>query len=153
MKTQDHQMLEEAYDAVLLKENGMLGMGFQNLTDKPESLPNSEYKLQKSERNSINKALSKYGLDGNGRFGNPSKGVSALSKALDEAGFQLGMVSGDILLGDEGSRLLPYHKYSNSTKEFEEHPEVSNSRIAFNWTKLGTDKEGNPVFEVQTYPS
>lgn len=38
MKTQDHQMLEEAYDAVLLKENGMLGMGFQNLTDDKEKM-------------------------------------------------------------------------------------------------------------------
>ena len=132
MKYQDHLLLEEAYDLIV--------EGYS-------------YKIGTPEKNNISKILAKYGLDGNGRFGNPSKGVSALAKALDEAGFHLGMVSGDILLGDEGSRLLTYHKYSDSTKEFEEHPEVSNSRIAFNWTKLGTDKEGNPVFEIQTYPS
>lgn len=134
MARKDQQMLIEAYNKVLLKE------GFV-------------HKLTKPERRMITDSLTQYGLDGNGRFGNTSKAITALSRALDAVGFQLEMVAGDILLGDKGSRLLPFRKELETIKIGEEHPEVENSRIYFNWEKLGTDKEGNPVFEVLCYPS
>ena len=132
MKSKDQILLEEAYKKV--------------------SAGNT-YKVSTKDKRNISKSLEKYGLDGNGRFGNPSKGISTLSKALDEAGFQLDMVSGDILLGDKNTRLLIYRKVSETTKEFEEHPEVTNSRISYTWELLRTDEDGNPVYEILAYPS
>ncbi len=134
MTRNDQELLFEAYKKVKLNE------GFI-------------HKLTKPERRIIQNSLTKYGLDGNGRFGNTSKAIVALSNALGDVGFSLDMVAGDILLGDKGSRLLPFRKNLDTIKIGEEHPEVENSRIYFNWEKLGTDKEGHPVFEVLCYPS
>ena len=102
-------------------------------------------KISNSERTKISAAFSKAGVDGNGRFNNASKGISAVSVALDSVGFNLDMVSGDIILGDKGNRLLPYRR--KTTDSNIESPEIKNSRIAFNWEKLG-DK-----FEIQCYAS
>lgn len=111
------------------------------------------YKVKDRDKRIIGKALAEVGLDGNGRFGNPSKGVSALAAALHKVGFELDMVSGDLLLGDNGQRNLSYRKYSDSTGTFDEHPEVTNSRIAFNWHLQGRDHDGYTTFEIQCYPS
>ena len=102
-------------------------------------------KLVQKERNAISSAFAKAGVDGNGRFTSVGKGLSAVTFALDSVGFNLDMVSGDLVLGDKGSRMLPFRRKSpDATVEL---PEIKNSRISFNWEKLG-DK-----FEIQCYAS
>jgi hypothetical protein len=113
---------------------------------KTEQLKEAELKLDKisnSERNKIHNEFKKLGVDGNGRFGNVSKGISVVSTALDNVGFDLDMVTGDILLGDKGSRMLPYRRKNVG----QENPEIKNSRIVFNWYK---DASG---YEIQCYAS
>jgi len=132
MKYKDHTVLEELYDTIA---------------------ENLGYRIKKSEKSKIFDVLKKHGLDGNGRFGNVSKGIARLSAALQEVGYELNMVTGDILLGEKGSRLLGYRKYSDATQPFEEHPEIVNSRISFNWELLRTDEQGDPVYEILAYPN
>ena len=97
--------------------------------------------------------MAEVGLDGNGRFGNPSKAVSVLGGALKDVGFHLDMVHGDLILGDKGHRLLVFRRTGENVSPLEEHPEVVNSRISFSWEKLGYDNEGHPKYEVLCYPS
>jgi hypothetical protein len=120
-----------------------------------ESVGNNKFKLKEAnsapdklvqkERNAIGSAFAKAGVDGNGRFTSVGKGLSAVAFALDSVGFNLDMVSGDLVLGDKGSRMLPFRRKSpDATVEL---PEIKNSRIVFNWEKL----EDN--FEIQCYAS
>jgi hypothetical protein len=115
--------------------------------------PTPTYKVKDKDKNIIGKALEEAGLDGNGRFGNPSKGVAVLAKALHTVGFELDMVRGDILLGANGQRNLSYRKYDQKTGTFDEHPVVTNSTIAFNWHYQGKDHNDDPMFEIQCYAS
>lgn len=115
--------------------------------------PTPTYKVKDKDKNIIGKALEEAGLDGNGRFGNASKGVAALAKALHSVGFELDMVKGDILLGANGQRNLSYRKYDQNTGTFDEHPAVTNSTIAFNWHYQGKDHNDDPMFEIQCYAS
>ena len=113
----------------------------------------STYKVKDKDKKMIGKAFEEAGLDGNGRFGNPSKGIAAVAKALHSVGFELDMVSGDLLLGANGQRNLSYRKYDQSTGTFDEHPAVTNSLIAFNWHYEGKDHNDDPMYEIQCYPS
>jgi len=113
----------------------------------------STYRLTKKDRNDIHEAFRLAGLDGNGRFGNPSKGIAAVAKALHSVGFELDMVRGDLLLGANGQRNLSYRKYDKNTRTFDEHPAVEKSLIAFNWHYQGKDHNDDPMYEIQCYPS
>jgi hypothetical protein len=108
--------------------------------------------LDKADKNKIHHKLKEYGLDGQGRFGSPTFGVQALSNALDDAGFHLDMVSGG-LLGEEGHRQLSFRRFLDTIKdsEGEEHPQIENSYVHFEWTKLGEDEKGNPKYEILCY--
>jgi len=137
------------------------GCGEECLPDKPSSVDEAYgrvatkngHRLTKPERTAIGKAFKAEGLDGNGRFGNPTKGVVALQRALDTVGFHLDTVYGDILLGDQGNRLLVFRKTGEKVSPLEEHPEVVTSRISFSWELLGKDKNGDPIYEILCYPS
>lgn len=70
--------------------------------------------------------------------------LGMISKSLDAAGFELDMVTGDILLGQKGTRLLTFSKKGGES--------VGNSRISFTWENLSGD-QFNPRYEVIAYVS
>jgi hypothetical protein len=68
-------------------------------------------RINASDRKKISDEMHKYPvLGGNEKVHNPDKAIKYVAKALDDAGFSLDMVTGDILLGDKGQRLLPFSK-------------------------------------------
>ena len=100
-----------------------------------------------SERRKIANEMHKHPeLGGNVKVDRLGKALTLIGQALDRAGFQLDMVTGDLLLGDKGQRTLPYSRKSNHPDPFQAGEEVSNSRIAIAWDKLG----GN-TYEVVAY--
>lgn len=108
--------------------------------------------LTSVERKKISQQLSKYPvLGGNFHVSGPSKALVHLTKALDDSGFQLDMVTGDILLGDKGQRLLPFSRKPLNPNE--EGAPVNNSRIAFAWvvTSVSPSNSLDKKFEVTTY--
>lgn len=105
--------------------------------------------LNKSDKNKIHHKLREYGLDGQGRFHSPTLGVQALTNALEDAGFYLEMVGP--LLGEEGHKQLSFRRFLDTVRDGEEHPEIENSYIHFEWTKIGEDKKGNPKYEILCY--
>ena len=136
------------------KQGGKLKIESTKLAEAYGQVANKNgHRLTKPERTAIGKAFKAEGLDGNGRFGNPTKGVVALQRALDTVGFHLDTVYGDILRGEKGNRLLVFRKTGEKVSPLEEHPEVVNSRISFSWEMLGKDKNGDPTYEILCYPS
>ena len=106
-------------------------------------------RLSASERKLIGKAFAERGLDGNGRFEKKEHGLSAITDALHTLGFQLDMVSGDLIMGDKGTRAFIYRRANDQGQDpFTEKPEIQNSRIVFNWELLSPGK-----FEVLAYAS
>lgn len=115
-------------------------------------------KLTASERNKIGKAFAASGLDGNGRFEKKERGLQAITNALWTLGFQLDMVTADIIMGDKGSRNLTFRrKNPEGADPFTELPEISNSRIVFNWEALDRPSYQYPnaphVYEILAYAS
>jgi hypothetical protein len=110
-------------------------------------------KLSNGERNQISKAFAKLGLDGNGRFPKIETGLAAVTDALSSLGFQLDMVSKDMIMGDKGSRMLTYRRVNDPGQDiYTEKPEIQNSRIAFNWENL-SQQDQIPQFEILAYAS
>lgn len=106
-------------------------------------------KLSSSERNKISAGFAKAGLDGNGRFVKKEHGLQAVSQVLSSLGFQLDMVSGDLIMGDKGSRNFIFRRVNTPGQDtFTENPEISNSRIAFVWELLSPNK-----YEILAYAS
>lgn len=112
-----------------------------------------EDKLSKKEQNQIGNEFAKLGLDGNGRFEKVSLGLRAVTNALSDLGFNLDMVSGDLILGDRGNRTFTFRRQNDEGQDiFTEKPEITNSRIVFVWENLAA--EGQPKrFEVLAYAS
>ena len=110
-------------------------------------------KLSNSERNKIGAAFKQAGLDGNGRFEKKERGLAAVTNALDSLGFQLDMVSGDMIMGDSGSRNFIFRRKNAPGQDpFTQTNEISNSRIVFTWENLAS--QGQPVkFEILAYAS
>ena len=110
-------------------------------------------KVSQSEKGKIGKAFAQSGLDGNGRFEKKEHGLAAVSNALSTLGFQLDMVSGDMIMGDKGSRNFIYRRVNSPGQDtFTEQPEISNSRIAFTWENLSGQGQ-SAKFEVLAYAS
>jgi hypothetical protein len=109
--------------------------------------------LSAPERNKISKAFTQAGLDGNGRFQKVSQGLSAVTSALSSLGFNLDMVSGDIILGDRGHRAFKFRRANSETQDaFDENPEIEGSLISFTWENLANEHD-TPRFEILAYPS
>lgn len=109
-------------------------------------------KLSTGERNKLTAAFAKLKLDGNGRFPKKEHGLQAVSQALSLYGFQLDMVSADLIMGDKGSRNFIFRRANAAGQDpFTEQPEIENSRIVFTWENLGTPE--NPKFEILVYAS
>ena len=112
-----------------------------------------EHKLGASERTKIGKAFARSHLDGNGSFQKKEHGLQTVTAVLDELGFQLDMVSGDMIMGDQGSRNLSFRRKNDPGQDpFTEKQGIENSRIVFSWynrSQLGS----NPNFEILAYAS
>lgn len=116
-----------------------------------------ESKLTASEKKKISNEMHKYKELG-GTVKVPKLGV-ALNKiqmALDAAGFQLDMVSGDMLMGNKGNRLLPFRRKSTSDDPYSEGSAIENSRINFTWEITDARANapllvGNQSYEVISY--
>ena len=129
-------------------------MGLGGVDEKVlEEGPGAINKLSAGERNKISKAFAKVGLDGNSRFEKKEQGLQAITSALQPLGFQLDMVSGDMIMGDKGSRNFLFRLINIPGQDpFTEPPEISNSRIIFTWENLG--QPGQPArFEILAYAS
>jgi hypothetical protein len=74
-------------------------------------------------------------LTGRSRKTTIGKALTELAEIFSRHGFSLDMVTGDIMLGDSGNRLLPYRVAHEQA--FEEHPMIENSRVSFSWYKEG----------------
>lgn len=115
--------------------------------------PSAVDKLSASERNKIGKAFAAAHLDGNGHFEKKEHGLQAITAVLDSLGFQLDMVSADIIMGDQGSRNLLFRRKNDPGADpFTEKPEIQNSRIVFSWYNRA--QQGHPAdFEILAYAS
>lgn len=115
--------------------------------------PSSEDRISKGEQGKIGKAFTDAGLDGNGHFKKKEHGLQAITSVLDSLGFQLDMVSADIIMGDQGSRNLTFRRRNDPGQDpFTEKPEIANSRIVFSWYNRA--QPGRPSdFEVVAYAS
>jgi hypothetical protein len=110
--------------------------------------------LKADERKAINNEITKHKeLDGNVKVDSLGKALTVLTNALYKVGYNLDMVTGDILLGDKGSRLLTFHRKSTSPDPFVKGTEIENSRISFNWEVTSTDDSGLKRYEVVAYAS
>lgn len=115
-------------------------------------------RLSPKEQRAIGAAFAKVGLDGNGRFEKKEHGLRAITNVLWELGFQLDMVSADIIMGDKGARNLTFRrKNPEGADPFSELPMISNSRIVFNWEALDRPSHQYPnaphVYEILAYAS
>lgn len=107
-------------------------------------------KIKSSDRAKISNALhTKPELGGTIKLDKKEKALTIINDVLSKIGYQLDMVSGDILLGDKGTRLLPYRRQIKSEDPFTEGPEIENSRISFTWENLGTPEQKK--FEIIAY--
>jgi len=114
--------------------------------------------LTSSERTKIQAAFKKVGLDGNGRFEKKELGLAAVTKILSVLGFQLDMVTGDLIMGDKGYRNFTFRRANDPDQDpFTEKPEISNSYIVFNWERMDGPTHQHPdspsKFEIHAYAS
>ena len=105
--------------------------------------------LTAPERRKINNALRPTGLDGNGRFDGLGRAISAANNAMSPFGISTDMVTGDLLLGDQGSRVFTLIRTFTQGAEHEgqDPVELKNSRLSFSWYKM------NNGYEVVAYAS
>ena len=70
-------------------------------------------------------------LGGTFKVSKPSEALAFIHRALHSVGFELDMVTGDILIGDKGQKLLPFSRIPENPAS--EGEQITNSRISFNW--------------------
>jgi len=117
-------------------------------------LESSESFLSKPERTSISNSFHKDPiLSGNDKVRSLGQAVSRLSQVMSDHGFVLDMVSGDLLLGEKGSRLLSFRRaLPPGSDAFSEGPEVENTRVSFNWDNLNDmNRTLSKSYEVIVY--
>jgi len=112
-------------------------------TKKTESLDlNSENPmLSKKERIKITNHIhnSKI-LGGNTKVDSISKGLHELGNVLDGCGFNLEMVTGDMINAPKGNILIPFRRKAENP--FIEGTEIQNSQISFTWENLEKLEDG-----------
>jgi hypothetical protein len=120
----------------------------------------SEATLKANERKAINNAIHKREeLGGKIKVDSVGQAINILAKVLDDVGYTLGMVSGDLILGDKGSRMLSFSRKSTNPDPQIEGQEITNSRISFNWEVTShnlnskTPIYGDKKYEIVAYAS
>ena len=116
---------------------------------------NDGYTLKSPERIKINNKFHSYGeLGGNIKLDKKEKALSIITKILNDFGFSLDMVSGDMLMGEKGNRLLTFRVNTSGEDQFSEGLEVTNSRVSFTWENMERpqlDSGKSPRWEVIAY--
>ncbi len=103
-------------------------------------------KINLSEKNLITVELIGYPiLTGNDRSHNKGYAINKITEALNKAGYDLNMVSGDTILGEKGNLNIGFSK--SGTEEM-----VDNACIHFVWENLSGD-QFNPRWEFLAYVS
>lgn len=115
-------------------------------------------KLTTSERNLISTEFKKAGLDGNGRFEKKEYGLKAITDVLSSLGFQLDMISADMIMGDKGRRSFIFRRKNDPKQDsFTEKSEITNSSIVFIWERMDGPTFSYPnspnKFEIIAYAS
>lgn len=112
-----------------------------------ERFARSKVRLGPSLKRSINTDLRKAGFDGNGRFIKIGHALTIAFRVLSKHGFEPDeTLNAHLFREDKGFRALNV-AMSNEDDPFS--PEsVTNSALAFSWTKLDTDR-----YEVIAYMS
>ena len=120
--------------------------------DSVEDLSQSST-INKKERIKIQNALHKSNvLGGNTKVDSISKGLFEVGNALDACGFNLQMVTGDMILGPKGNILLSFSRKGENS--FVDGVEIENSRISFTWENLEKvygGFEGKKRYEIIAY--
>lgn len=98
--------------------------------------------INKKERIKLQNALHKSNvLGGNTKVDSISKGLLEVGNALDSCGYNLQMVTGDMILGPKGNILLAFSRKGENS--FVDGVEIENSRISFTWENLEKIEKGN----------
>ena len=109
-------------------------------------------RLTSSTRRNLSKAIhASPVLTGNQKVHKPGAAISALAAACTAAGFTLDMVSGDLLLGDKGTRHLPFRAALPEGADPFTEGEAVETCIVFVWENLGRGRDGQPEFEIIAY--
>lgn len=86
-----------------------------------------------TERTAITRQLlTKDVLRGIDRTKTKGQALNIIGDCLNKCGFELGLVSGDIILGDRGQRILPFNRANCDNS-------IENSGIVFVWEKTGNN--------------
>ena len=92
-------------------------------------------------------------LGGNLKVDSISKGLQEVGNILDSCGYNLQMVTGDMIMGEKGSILLAFTRKTDNP--YVEGVEIENSRISFSWENLELpDKDGfqsKKKYEILAY--
>lgn len=103
--------------------------------------------LTVSERKAITKGiLSCDLLRGLDRTKTKGQALGAINAILNEQGFFLNMVPGDIIMGDHGNRSLPFSRQGQDQS-------IENASITFVWEELSGIKWGAKRWEFIAYVS
>lgn len=123
--------------------------------DEPDQYDESKvngYTITAKEKKLIAKNLEAFPeLKGLKKLESFKSTLGMISKALNDVGFELDMVTGDILLGQKGSRLLTFSRSEvEAFGRILPSESVVNSRINFTWENLNRD-QFDPKYEVIAY--
>ncbi len=76
-------------------------------------------------------------LSGNERVDKKERGLQEIVELLHKIGYELGMVSGNTIMGEKGSVLIPYRKSNVEGQDiFTDQPDFTNSMISYSWELL-----------------
>ena len=163
-KKKKKSVVKESFDGFikhLLKESfGLLKKKVVEEKNKDADIETSDLSLvesptiNKKERIKItNHIHSSKMLGGNLKVDSISKGLHEVGNILDSCGYNLEMVTGDMIMGEKGSILLKFSRKTDNP--FIEGVEIENSRISFSWENIESpDKDGfqsKKKYEILAY--
>ena len=79
-------------------------------------------------------------LGGNLKVESINKGLQEVGNILDSCGYNLQMVTGDMIMGEKGHILLAFTRKTDNP--FVEGVEIENSRISFSWENMELPDKG-----------
>jgi len=163
-KKKKKSVVKESFDGFikhLLKESfGLLKKKVVEEKNKDADIETSDLslvenpKINKEERIKITDHIhSSKMLGGNLKVDSISKGLQEVGNILDSCGYNLEMVTGDMIMGEKGSILLKFSRQTDNP--FIEGVEIENSRISFSWENIESpDKDcfqSKKKYEILAY--
>lgn len=122
----------------------------QQVTESTMSMGKALDHISEPERNKVVREFHKHKeLGGNKKLPKKEHGLTIINNALQQCGFYLELVAGDIILGPKGQRLLPFCRTAANAED--DGITIENSRVVFVWENLGSSE--NPSYEILAYLS